>query len=54
MRNIIQIACFAIAYVLYPIVLMRDGFNWTTAIIGFELMVVTAAVIPDIVKRCKR
>ena len=54
MRNIITIVCLAITYVLYPCVLIRDGFNWTTAILGFELMAVTTTVIPDIVKRCKR
>ena len=55
MRNvIIQIVCLAIAYVLYPCVLMRDGFNWTTAILGLTLLFVTATITPDIVKRCKK
>lgn len=55
MRNvIIQIVCLAIAYVLYPCVLMRDGFNWTIAILGLTLLFVTATVITEIVKRCKK
>ena len=55
MRNIIiQIVCIAIAYVLYPCVLMRDGFNWTTASLGLTLMFATVILAPDIIKRCKK
>ena len=53
-NDIISIVCLLIAYVLYPCILMRDGFNWTTAILAFELIVVSVAIIPDIVKHCKK
>lgn len=53
-NDIISIVCLLIAYVLYLCVLATHGFNWTIAVVGFELVVVTIAVIPDNVKRCKK
>ena len=52
--TIIQIACLVIAYVLYPFLIMRNGFDWTAAILGAELILVTVTGVPDIVKRCKK
>ena len=49
----IQIACLVIAYVLYTCIIISSGFNWTAAILGAELIFVTATVVPRIVKRCK-
>lgn len=53
-NDIISIICLLIGYVLYPCILATHGFNRTTVIIGFELIVVTVAVVPDFIKRCKK
>lgn len=53
-NDIISIVCLLIAYVLYLCVIVTHRFNWTTAGIGFELIIVTVATIPDIIKRCKK
>lgn len=51
--TIIQITCLVIAYVLYPCIIMKNGFDWTAAILGAELILVTVTGVPCIIKRCK-